>query len=532
MKKSLICIALLAAALARAEVTFQNPIQPGTYPDPSICRVGDDYYMVHSSFGYFPGVPIFHSKNLVNWEQIGHVLDRPSQVPLDKADVTMGIFAPTIRYNNGVYYMITTNVTAKGNFYVTATDPRGPWSEPVWVDVPGIDPSLLFDDDGKVWVTSTLNWGKDIHEGIYLAQLDVATGKLLTPLRNIWTGTGGQYPEGPHLYKKDGWYYLMIAEGGTQSGHKITIARSKQIEGPYEANPANPILTHATNAKRDSEFQGVGHGDMVQAADGSWFMVALAFRVHEDHQILGRETVLAPVQWSKNAWPVVNGDGGITAQMSVASLPGGPVTPQSYVQHDGFDGKRLALVWNHLHAPVAENYSLTQRPGYLRMLPGDGLLRRPDQLSFIGRRQQHFNFEASTQLEFEPRAGQQAGLTVYKDGKHHYALSVQRDGDKRVVVLSYQLGKIHHEEARAPLATGPVRLRVSGDKDAYSFSYAQGKDGWRQLGQADTRYLSSVTAGGFTGSYIGLYSQGKAATAAPADFDWFVYDPVEQPAQH
>jgi alpha-N-arabinofuranosidase len=516
---------MLVACMARAEVKFQNPVLPGFYSDPSICRVGDDYYMVHSSFGYFPGVPIFHSKNLVNWEQIGHVLDRPSQAPLEKAGVTLGIFAPTIRHHKGVFYMITTNITTKGKFYVTATDPRGPWSEPVWVDIPGIDPSLFFDDDGRAWATSTLNWGKDIHEGIYLAPLDIATGKLLAQPRNIWTGTGARYPEGPHLYKKDGWYYLMIAEGGTEFGHKVTIARSTRIDGPYEANPGNPILTHANNNMRSSPFQGVGHGDMVQAADGSWFMVAHAFRVNEGHQHLGRETVLAPVQWGRNAWPVVNGDGTISAEMSAPSLPA-PLRAQSFAQQDGFSGPGLGMVWNYLHNPLTGNYSLTQRPGYLRMLAGDGVLRKPEDLTFVGRRQQHDDFEASTQLEFDPRGqGQEAGLALFKDGGHHYALSVQREGDRRVVVLSYQLGKIHHVEKRSPLAAGAVRLRVAGNKDAYSFAFAQGEGAWQEMGQADTRYLSSVTAGGFTGVYIGLYASGKSALQAPADFDWFAYKP-------
>lgn len=511
-----------AAAQAPAGVAYQNPVLPGFYSDPSACRVGNDYYMVHSSFGYFPGVPIFHSKNLVNWEQIGHVLTTARQAPLEKAGITLGIFAPTLRCHGGTYYMITTNVTNKGNFFVTAKDPRGPWSDPVWIDMPGIDPSLFFDDDGKVWVTSTLNWGKDIHEGIYLAQVDPVSGKLLSERRNIWAGTGGRYPEGPHLYKKDGYYYLMIAEGGTQFGHKVTIARSTHVDGPYMANPGNPIMTHADNNARDMLFQGVGHGDLVQAQDGSWFMLAHAFRVNGEHQHLGRETVLAPVRWDKNAWPVVNGDGTIAADMIAPSLPA-PVRKQSYAQKDGFDSPRLGLAWNYLHNPIAANYSLTARPGYLRLLGAAATLANPDDLTFIGRRQQHFDFEASTELEFDPSAaGQEAGLTLFKDGGHHYKLSVQASGGRRVLVLAYQLGKIRHVERQADLAPGPVRLRVSGDKDSYAFSYAQGSGKWQELGQADTRYLSSVTAGGFTGVYIGLYASGPAA---PADINWFDYRP-------
>lgn len=517
--------AAAAPAATPAGVAYQNPVLPGFYSDPSVCRVGGDYYMVHSSFGYFPGVPIFHSKNLVNWEQIGHVLTTPGQASLEKAGVTLGIFAPTIRCHQGTYYMITTNVTSKGNFFVTARDPRGPWSDPVWIDMPGIDPSLFFDDDGKVWATSAVNWGKNIHKGIRLAQIDPATGKLLTPIRNVWAGTGGRYPEGPHIYKKDGFYYLMIAEGGTQFGHKVTIARSTHIDGPYEANPGNPIMTHADRNAETSLFQGVGHGDMVEAADGSWFMLAHAFRANGEHQILGRETVLAPVRWDKQAWPVVNGDGTVSTEMVAPSLPA-PVRKQSYAQHDAFDGPRLGLAWNHLHQPVGAHYSLTQRPGYLRLLGAPATLAKPDDLTFVGRRQQHLDFEAATLLEFDPRRdGQEAGLTLFKDGDHHYKLSIRTDGERRVVVLSYHLGKIHHVARQATLAPGPVRLRVSGDKDTYAFSYAQGSGNWQELGQADTRYLSSVTAGGFTGVYIGLYASADAAPAAPADIDWFDYRP-------
>lgn len=521
---------MTAEAAAQAGVAYQNPVLPGFYSDPSACRVGGDYYMVHSSFGYFPGVPIFHSKNLVNWDQIGHVLTTPKQAPLGKAGVTLGIFAPTLRCHGGSYYMITTNVTDKGNFFVTAKDPRGPWSDPVWIDMPGIDPSLFFDDDGKVWATTTVNWGKDIHKGIHLAQIDPANGKLLTPIRNVWAGTGGRYPEGPHIYKKDGWYYLMIAEGGTQFGHKVTIARSTHIGGPYQANPGNPILTHADINAETSLFQGVGHGDMVDAPDGSWFMLAHAFRVHlhGEHQILGRETVLAPVRWDKGAWPVVNRDGTVSADMVAPSLPA-PLRKQTYAQHDAFDGTRPGLAWNYLHNPVAANYSLTARPGYLRMLGAPATLGKTEDLTFMGRRQQHFDFEASTELEFEPgRPGQEAGLTLFKDDQHHYKLAVGLEGGRRILGLSYHLGKIHHLAQQAALAPGPVRLRVTGDKDTYAFWYAQGSGAWQALGQADTRYLSSVTAGGFTGVYIGLYASAPTAPAAPADFNWFDYRPKDE----
>ena len=299
----LAALALSLSCLAQQPLGYQNPVIAGFHPDPSVCRVGDDFYLVNSSFQYFPGVPIFHSRDLVHWQQIGHVLTRPSQLPLKNASTGGGIYAPTIRHDGERFYMITTNVSDKGNFLVHATDPRGPWSEPVWIEQGGIDPSLYF-EDGKCYLVSNPD------NCIHLCQIDPLTGRQLTESRRIWTGTGGRYPEGPHIYKKDGWYYLLISEGGTEYGHKVTIARSRHIDGPYTGNPANPILTHINQNAENNPIQGVGHADMVQAHDGSWWLVCLGFRTQNgQHHVLGRETFLAPVAWNEDGWPVVNGDG-------------------------------------------------------------------------------------------------------------------------------------------------------------------------------------------------------------------------------
>ncbi len=235
---------------------YKNPILSGFYPDPSICRVGNDFYLVNSTFQYFPGIPIHHSKDLIHWEQIGNCIDRSTQMNLNKTGFTGGLYAPTIRYHKGLFYMINTNVSHGGNYYVTAMDPAGPWSDPIWVNQGGIDPELFFDDDGKCYFMST-------DQQIKLREIDVKTGKFIGDQKRIWEGTGGRYPEGPHLYKKDGYYYLMIAEGGTEYGHKVTIARSHFIDGPYESNPANPILTHQCELGQSSSIQGTGHADLV-----------------------------------------------------------------------------------------------------------------------------------------------------------------------------------------------------------------------------------------------------------------------------
>ena len=264
---------------------YKNPIVRGFNPDPSICRVNDDFYMVTSSFEYFPGLPIYHSRDLVNWLQIGHCLTRDSQLPLHKAPSSGGLFAPSLRYHNGLFYVICTNVSGGGNFFCTATDPAGAWSEPVWVDIKSIDPDIFWDEDGRTYFVTQGD------EGIRVTEVDLKTGKVIGPEHLVWGGIGGRFPEAPHIYKKDGFYYLLLGEGGTEYMHSATIGRSKNLLGPYESCPMNPILTHANRVGQGNPIQGVGHADLVQAEDGSWWMVFLGFRVtqvYSYYHILGR----------------------------------------------------------------------------------------------------------------------------------------------------------------------------------------------------------------------------------------------------
>jgi alpha-N-arabinofuranosidase len=264
----------------------------------------------------------------------------------------------------------------------------------------------------------------------------------------------------------------------------------------------------------------------VQTQDGAWFIVAHAFRQHDDHQILGRETFLAPVRWDRDAWPVVNSDGTVSEQMQAASLPG-PVVKQDLARHADFSAGQLGLEWNYLHNPRLDRYSLSERPGWLRLHGAAATLGEVEGVTFVGRRQQHLDVEASTTLDFAPQLDtEEAGLTLFKDDKHHYALAVMRQGQGRAAVLRIRLGEIHAVLRSVPLAPGPVELRVSGNPDRYAFAIRQGAGAWTSLGELDTRYLSSVTAGGFTGVYVGLYSTGNGmAVTAPADFDWFDYWP-------
>lgn len=525
---------------------YTNPILPGFHPDPSICRVGNDYYLVNSSFEYVPGVPIFQSRDLVHWRQIGSCLTRPGQLPLPQNIPSLGIYAPTIRYYNGTFYMVVTNVDLlfggegqKGNFYVTATDPAGEWSEPVWLDQGGIDPSLFFDDDGRVYLTSTYSPDPADHDegsiepgsGIQQSEIDIATGRLLTRPRLIWSGTGGAYPEGPHLYKVGGRYYLMIAEGGTEYGHMETIARSDTPWGPWEVCPHNPILSHRSLL---SQIQATGHADLVEAQDGSWWLVCLGVRPQPGTKLhhLGRETFLAPVTWGSDGWPRVGDNGRIDLSME------GPRLPEEHLSipapRDDFDRSTLDLNWNFLRWPRARDWSLTERPGFLRLVGNATRLDDGSGVAFVGRRQEHACCEVATLLDFAPEADEQeAGLTVWMNPTHHYEIAVTRLREARYIIVRRRIGTLSAVVASEPLAGGPVTLIVRAVQEeaspaAYIFSYALAESEPRELASGEARYLATEVAGGFTGIYFALYATGNGKQAtAPADFDWFEYMPIQ-----
>ena len=497
---------------------YKNPILSGFYPDPSICRVDDDFYLVNSTFQYFPGIPIHHSKDLIHWEQIGNCIDRSTQMNLNKTGFTGGLYAPTIRYHKGIFYMINTNVSHGGNYYVTATNPAGPWSDPIWVNQGGIDPELFFDDDGKCYFMST-------DQQIKLREIDVKTGKFIDDQRRIWEGTGGRYPEGPHLYKKDGYYYLMIAEGGTEYGHKVTIARSHFIDGPYELNPANPILTHQCELGQLNPIQGTGHADLVQAADGTWWMVFLAFRTQSgSHHLLGRETFLAPVRWDKNAWPVVNGDGIVSLDMDCKTLPQVKLAESSF--NDDFSEKKLGFEWCYLCNPNMKNYSLIERSGFIRLKASTISINEMDSPTFVGRRQQDINFRVTTALDATGLKDYgNAGLSVYMSNNYQYNISVVKKGGHKYLTLVYSIGSMRHVEKEIELNKDEVFLRVVGSADYYTFFYSTDNKSYEKLSSIDTRFLSSETAGGFTGVFLGLFAQETFENESVADFDWFEYVP-------
>lgn len=501
---------------------FSNPVIPGFHPDPSICRVGEDYYLVTSSFEYFPGVPIFHSKDLVHWRQIGHCLTSEEQLPLAGAWSSGGVFAPTIRYHQGWFYMVTTNVSGLGNFYVKAKSPEGPWSAPIRVAQDGIDPSLLFDEDGRVYFQSSRTG--DQGHGIYQCEIDIETGRMLTESRFIWKGTGGAYPEAPHLYKINGYYYLMIAEGGTEYGHMETIARSKHPYGPFESCPHNPILS---NRSLESRIHATGHADLVQAQDGSWWAVCLGIRPvsYPYRHHLGREVYLAKVIWTADGWPIIGNDTHIEPQMEAPQLPAAP-WPEKPAKND-FNEEHLDMQWNFLRNPMPGSWSLTERPGYLTLLGNQASLSDPAAApAFVGRRQCHFSCEMKAALEFEPlQDGEEAGITVYMNERYHYDLAVRRERGQKVIVFRKTVGSLQVEERRA-CPEGRLILQFTAYPEKYEASYQAVEQPPVQIGWGETHLLSTEVAGGFTGVYAAMYATSESGQGTPAYFDWFEYQPV------
>jgi alpha-N-arabinofuranosidase len=512
--------------------TFRNPILPGCYPDPSICRVGEDYYIVTSTFEYFPGLPVFHSRDLVHWRQIGHVLDRPSQLPLAGIRSSGGLYAPTIRYFRGVFYVIDTLVDGKthsGNFIVTAFNPAGPWSEPFWLEsAPGFDPSLFFDEDGRVWYTGTRLAEQGQYEGhteIWLQELDLAGMRLVGAPQVLWDGAlkGVVWAEAPHIYKFQGYYYLVIAEGGTAHHHAVSVARGRTIAGPYEANRGNPILTHR-HLGIDYPIVGAGHADLVETQAGEWWMILLAMRPYGGYFYnLGRETFLAPVRW-EDGWPIVSpGTGRVEVSYPVPNLPehAWPSEPDC----DHFDSPSLALQWNYLRTPAEGSWSLRERPGYLRLHLRPERLSEMTNPSFVGRRQQHIRFSAQAALEFTPQTGQEcAGLALVQSNNFHFCLVVSRAEDTVVRLIKRAAG-VEQVLAELSLNASKFFIKVEANGQDYSFYVAVEAGKWRTLAEdVDGRILSTPVAGGFLGTFIAMYASSNGQPSANhADFDWFAY---------
>ncbi len=507
---------------------YQNPIISGFYPDPSICSANGRFYLVTSSFQYFPGVPLFESTDLVNWKQIGHVLTRESQVMLDRVRSSGGVFAPTIRYHDGRFYMITNNNSTNKNFYVYTDDIYGEWSEPIEIDMNGIDPSLLF-DEGHVYAL-TNGQDDDGNWGIVQCEIDIETGAKLGETKCLWKGSGGRYIESPHMYRVGDYYYLMIAEGGTEYGHMVTYARSASPWGPFTDYAKNPVLTNRNKAP--FLIQGIGHGDLIQNTDGHWYMVTLGFRqigTWEPYHNLGREVYLTPVQFDPDGW-FTCGDDGTTAPSY--QIPGDFV--QERKTEYTFRNTDWSIDWAYLRKYHPENYLLSDKSALLR---GTSItLEDVDSPTFLALRQKEFCMEVSAKVILEEgrmTSGQEdgqsllktvpsAGLTVYMCEDEHYDVELAMTPRGLAAELRLCIGGIKHIHSmhlpkKEANEKGAV-LSIRSDHEKYEF-YVQFASEERPvfLGSGRTKYLSSEVSGGFTGVMVGMYAIGNC-TAAFTDF--------------
>lgn len=472
---------------------YKNPIIPGYNPDPSICRVGSDFYLVNSTFEFFPGVPIYHSRNLVNWELTGYCLTRRSQLELEGCRNSGGIYAPTIRYHKGTFYMITTNVTDKGNFVIHTDDINGEWSEPAWIDQGGIDPSLFWDDDDKCYYCST--GMLDGVRGIVAFEIDPLTGEILSDKHLISEGCGGQCAEGPHIYRKDGFYYLMIAEGGTEYAHRETMQRSDNIYGPYTPCPHNPIISHKEYKK--SEIQATGHADLVEDENGNWWLVFLGIRrfSHALLHNLGRETFLAPVTWDEEGWPVVgyNGNGTIELVMD-APLPGSDCAdtiantvidkstglPLIHADHsinidfhaDSLD-KRLQFTRN----PDMSRYLLDSANGTLTLTGTDITLNEPGKSpTILSFKQPEFTTTLTAAMSIKDSDARRCGIAAYYNNDYHYEIYIGNDDNGKYIGFYKHIHDMGAELSHIPVSREDYNLhllvRIDTDREGYTFSYA------------------------------------------------------------
>ena len=524
---------------------IKNPILPGFNPDPSIVRVGEDYYIATSTFEWFPGVQIYHSRDLIHWKLITRPLNRTSQLNMVGNPNSCGVWAPCLTYDKGTFYLIYTDVkTFRGpykdshNYLVTTNDITGEWSEPIYLNSSGFDPSLFHDDDGSKWLVNII-WDhrseKHPFGGILLQKYDHEQKKLVGPVKNIYPGTDIGLVEGPHIYKKNGYYYLMTAEGGTVLRHAVTMARSKKLEGPYETDPQNPVLTSYFNP--ELELQSAGHASLVETQNGEWYLAHLARRrmPARGRSPMGRETSLQKMTWSQDGWLRL-ASGGNEPQLIVEA----PQLPEhkwdKHPERDDFDNEELDINFHFLRVDLKKEglMSLTERPGYLRLKGGESLNSHHRQ-SLVVRRQQSFFYTAETKLEFDPEHLQQmAGLICMYDNLNLYYLHITHHEELgRCIDIHSFIGSEYEEplnQERISISDeGPVYLRVKVDYDKLRFFYSEDGEDWNFTGvilDASTLSDEYDEGGGdahFTGAFVGVCCQDLSGSQKPADFDYFEY---------
>ena len=508
------------------ESFFYNPILPGWYSDPSICTNGEDYFLVTSTFAYFPGVPLFHSKDLVNWTQVGNVLNRPSQlVNMEGQGVSGGIFAPAIEYNphNQTYYMITTNVGA-GNFFVKTQNPFGEWSDPIMLpQVGGIDPSFFFDEDGRAYIVNNDEPAGEPeysgHRTIMIQEFDVNTDQTIGP-RKIIVDKGSRpeekpiWIEGPHLYRMNNKYYLMAAEGGTGGWHSEVIFSSNEPMGNYQAWEKNPILTQRhLNPERSRPVTSAGHADLIQTKEGDWWALFLACRpIDNMFENLGRETFMMPVRWSEDGYPYITKEDDLVPMIAKREgvIRDEQITFGNFEVCDEFDQPLLGNDWLTLRTPASDLYSLANTPGYLTLKCAPVCATEKKTPAYVGRRVQHHSFVCSTQMLFKPAGNDaRAGMLLFKDEQHQYFFGVKATDDKKMITLMQVDGTEKNDLVAKEIEynINDIEMKVVSNGLTYDFYYALKPQKWQLLCKnIDASHLSTRNAGGFTGTTIGMYA--------------------------
>lgn len=511
------------------EDEFYNPILQGTYPDPSIARKGDDYYLVASSFSMFPGVPIFHSKDLVNWKQIGHVLDRKSQLKVHDSGISMGIYAPDIRYNpyNETFYMITTQFAGDmGNIVVKTKDPHKGWSDPIKLDFDGIDPALFFDDNGKAYVVhnDAPNKGEELYQGhrvIKIWEYDLEKDQVIAGTDKIIVDGGVDlskkpiWIEAPHIYKKDGRYFLMCAEGGTGGWHSEVIFSSDNAMGPYVPAPGNPILTQRHFAKdRKNKVDWAGHADLIVGPDDKYYGVFLAIRPNDQDRVnTGRETFILPVDWSGEFPVFVNG---LLPMEPTLKMPEGVVNKTgqdgffpngNFTYTEDFSGESLDYRWIGLRGPREDFIKQTKKG--LQITPFDVNIKEVKPTSTLFYRQQHNTFSFTGTMDYKPKSESDlAGITALQNEGFNFVFGVTKNDKKYYLVLKKtEKGNSEILASKEIELDGKLQLKVEAQHDAYTFSYSTNGDDFQILGETVSgAILSTNVAGGFTGALLGLYA--------------------------
>jgi xylan 1,4-beta-xylosidase len=517
---------------------INNPILRGFNPDPSILRVGDDFYIATSTFEWWPGVAIHHSRDMVHWRLLGHALTRQTQLNMRGNVNSGGVWAPCLTHADGTFYLIFTDVKSRRgafkdthNYLVTAPSVEGPWSDPIYLNSSGFDPSLFHAPDGRKYLLNML-WdhrsGRNRFGGIVLQEYSPSERRLVGPVTNIFAGTDLGLTEGPHLYLHGGYFYLMVAEGGTKYDHAVTVARAKSITGPYEADPAGPMLTSAGDPSL--ALQKAGHGSLVETQTGEWYLAHLCGRpVVENYCILGRETALQHCRWTEDGWlRLTNGGRAPEVAVPAPELPPAAFPPVPETDH--FDHDNLALHWSTLRVPPDASWlDLRARPGHVRIYGRESLSSQQSQ-SLLAQRQRSFAFTAETLIDFEPTHFQQAaGLILFYDTDDYVYLRITHTHKGRVLGIVQSTAGLYSELLSDDVALDsgvPCRLKATVRGPHLQFSFAPGLADWKAIGPViDIRYLSDdfVDPIRFTGNFVGICAQDLGGTRKHADFDYFSY---------